>query len=110
MNEPQFDERDRVEYVRHGRPTFFEDPAVDKLLAMVSALLGEVCALRERLDAHERLAAAHGLFTPELVDAYEPDPTAAQARAEYREQAIRRVMSVLTEEVVRLRHEGGREA
>jgi hypothetical protein len=107
MSEERYYQRDRVEYVRHGRPVFFDDPAVDKLLAMVTALLGEVCTLRERLDTHERLAAAQGVCTPEAVDAYVPDATAEQARAAMRELAIGRVMSVLTEEVVRLRHEAG---
>jgi hypothetical protein len=37
------------------RPVYFEDPQVDKLLAMVIALTGEVSVLRERLDTLERL-------------------------------------------------------
>ena len=96
--------RERVEYVQHGRPVFFDDPAVDKLLAMVMALLGEVCVLRERLDTHERLMAG-GVLTREAVEAFVPDTAAVKARAALREQAIARVLSVLTEEVARLRHE-----
>jgi hypothetical protein len=96
---------DRVQYVHHGRPVFFEDPAVDKLLAMVMALLGEVCTLRERLDAHERLAADGATCTPAAVDAYVPEPAVEQERSVLREQAIARVLSVLTEEVMRLRDE-----
>lgn len=42
---------------RGRRPYFFDDPNVDKLLAMIMALAGEVSVLRERLDTHERLAA-----------------------------------------------------
>ena len=53
--------RERVQYVLNGRPAFFDDPAVDKLLAMNMALLGEICVLRDRLDTHERLASRHGL-------------------------------------------------
>ncbi len=37
------------------RPVYFEDPQVDKLLAMVIALTGEVSVLRERIDNLERL-------------------------------------------------------
>lgn len=98
--------RDRVAYVRHGRPAFFDDPAVDKLLAMTMALLGEVCVLRERLDAHERLAAARGLYDPAAVDAYVPDAAAAAERDAVRRRTMDRVLGVLTEEVVRLRDEG----
>lgn len=96
---------DRVAYVQHGRPAFFDDPAVDKLLAIAMALLGEVCVLRERLDAHERLAAAKGVFDPAAVDAFVPDEVAAKARNEFRQQTMDRVLSVLTEDVVRLREE-----
>ena len=38
------------------KPTFFADPQVDKLMAIVMALAGEVSVLRERLDTVERLA------------------------------------------------------
>ena len=97
--------RDRVAYVRHGRPAFFEDPAVDKLLAITMALLGEVCVLRDRLDAHERLAAAKGVFGPAEVDAFAPDEAASKERDAARQKAMDRVLSVLTEEVARLRDE-----
>jgi hypothetical protein len=100
--------RDRIGYVQHGRPTFFEDPAVDKLLAITMALLGEVCVLRERLDAHERLAAAKNLFSPPAVDAFVPDAAAMRDRDALREKIMARVLSVLTEDVTRLRHEGQR--
>jgi len=53
------------------------------------------------------IAAAHGLFDPAAVDAYEPDAATAQARAAERQAAIARVLGVLGEEVARLRGEGG---
>lgn len=101
--------RDRVAFVQHGRPAFFEDPAVDKLLAITMALLGEVCVLRERLDAHERLAASGRAVSPAAVDAFVPDAAVAQERDAVRELIMARVLSVLTEDVVRLRHEGRHE-
>jgi hypothetical protein len=99
------DPRERVGYVQGGRPHFFPDPAVDKLLAITMALLGEVCVLREQLDAHERLAANRGVFDPAAVDAFVPDATAAAARETSRRQTMERVLSVLTEDVLRLRAE-----
>ena len=42
---------------RGRRPYFFDDPNIDKLLAMIMALAGEVSVLPERLDTHEMLAA-----------------------------------------------------
>ncbi len=102
--------RDRVEYVQSGRPKFFADPVNDQLLAMITALLGEVCVLRERLDTVERLAEQRGLWRRDDVDRYEPDPAADQARDELRQGALARVFSVLNEEIARLRHSSVRES
>lgn len=99
--------RDRVGYVQSGRPKFFADPVNDQLLAMLTALVGEVCVLRERLDTVERLAEQRGLWRREEVERYQPDPAAEQARDELRKGALARVFSVLNEEIARLRHEAG---
>jgi len=96
--------RDRVGHVQSGRPKFFADPVNDQLLAMLTALLGEVCVLRERLDTVERLAEQRGLWRREDLEHFEPDPAAEQARDELRQGALARVFSVLDEEVARLRH------
>ena len=97
------DTRNRVNYVLNGRPHFFADPAVDKLLAMTAALIGEVCVLRDRLDTHERLAAERGLYDATEIDNYAPDEATLRARESQRKATIERVMKVLTEEVARLR-------
>jgi len=97
--------RDRVDYVKNGRAKFFADPVNDQLLAMVMSLLGEVCVLRDRLDAQERLAAEKGLWTPEDIDAFQPDAQASAERQREREATLARVLKVLNEEVVRLRYE-----
>ena len=99
---------DRVQFVQSGRPRFFDDPINDQLLAMITALLGEVCVLRERLDTVERLAEQRGLWRREDVESYAPDPSAERARDELRRGALARVFSVLNEEMARLRHEAGK--
>jgi hypothetical protein len=96
--------RDRVAFVQSGRPKFFADPVNDQLLAMITALLGEVCVLRERLDTVERLAAERGLWRPGDVEGYVPDAAAEAAREALRQGALARVFSVLNEEIARLRH------
>ena len=103
MNESNESARNRVQYVANGRPHFFDDPAVDKLLAMTMALLGEVCVLRDRLDAHERLAASQGLFSPDDVDCFQPDQAADAERTKVRDATVARVMKILSEDVARLR-------
>ena len=102
------DPRDRVEYVQSGRPRFFDDPVNDQLLAMLTAVLGEVCVLRERLDTVERLAEARGLWHREDVERFEPDAAADKAREDLRQGALARVFSVLNEEVARLKAEADR--
>jgi hypothetical protein len=74
------------------------DPRVDTLLGMIFALTSEVSVLRDRLDAHERLAAANGFTGPEAVDAYVPDEAAQQARAEQRNRLVAKVSRPLVAE------------
>lgn len=105
MSESQKFDAERVRYVQNGRPQFFEHAANDKLLAMIMALMGEVCVLRDRLDAHERLLKTQGLFGPAEVDAFEADAEAHAERSNWREQTIARVLDVLNEDIARLRHE-----
>lgn len=73
------------------RPAPGPDERVDTLLGMVMALTSEVAVLRERLDAHERLAAAGQSATPANVDAYDPDEAAQQQRAAARQRIIDKV-------------------
>lgn len=97
---------DRVQFVQGGRPRFFDDPVNDQLLAMVMALLGEVCVLRERLDTLERVAAARGLLRAADLEDFVAGEDAARERDALRSGIMARVLSVLEEEVIRLRHEG----
>ena len=52
------------------RPYFLNDPASDKLLAMITALVGEFSVLKDRIDTHERLAAEGKVATPENIENY----------------------------------------
>lgn len=81
------------------RPVYLNDPQIDKLLAIVIALAGEVSVLRERLDTVERLAQAKGLLSIEEIEAYQPDDQVAQSREQWRTDYIARVLQVVQEEV-----------
>jgi hypothetical protein len=72
----------RIKTAKGQRPYFFDDPNIDKLLAMFMALVSEVAVLRERLDTHERLD---------------------EERAEWRAAYVARVMRILTVELDRLK-------
>lgn len=67
------------------------DPRVDTLLGMVMALTSEVAVLRDRLDAHERLACDGQAPTPQAVDDYVPDEHVQRERDARRRRLIDKV-------------------
>lgn len=81
------------------RPEFFEDPAVDRLLSLTMAVVGEVSVLRERLDTVERLLDAKGTISRADIEAYQPDRTAGEERGEMTRAYIARVMRGFQQEV-----------
>lgn len=80
------------------RPHFFDDPAVDQLLAMMLALMGELSVVTDRLDSVERLLDAGGTVTRADVEAYRPDEAVAKERSDRRRAYVDRVFRVLREE------------
>ncbi len=85
------------------RPTYFDAGDVDRVMAVLLALVSEVAAIRERLDTHERIADAGALPAGEAVEAYEPDAAAEARREAWRDSYIRRLFRVITEDVEALR-------
>jgi hypothetical protein len=81
------------------RPAFFEDPAVDRLLSLTMALVGEVSVLRERLDTVERLLEAKGTLSRADIEAYVPDRAAGDERGLATRAYIARVMRGFQQEV-----------
>lgn len=96
----------RARIPKGERPTFFSDPSVDRLWWVMLAMLGEMSVLRDRLDAHERLAAQHGLYTPSDVDSFEPTAEEAQARSVERQALVERTLRSVTIEVEAARRAG----
>ncbi len=96
----------RARVPKGERPTFFPDPAVDRLWWVILAMLGEITVLRDRLDAHERLAARRGLYTSTDVDDFQPTPEEAQARSQQREAVVERALCSITIEVEAARRSG----
>ncbi len=77
------------------RPGFAEDPQVDRLVAMVTALAGEVAVLRERQDTLERLLHGAGALDLAAIEAYEPDEAALADRERWREAFLDRVLWIV---------------
>lgn len=81
------------------RPVYLGDPDLDRVMMMLTALAGEVSALRERLDTHEVLAGTGRPATEAEVEAFTAPPDVAQRRADAREAMLKRVYRVLFEEL-----------
>lgn len=81
-----------------ARPYFFDDPDVDRLVAMLMALTGEVSVLRDRLDTLERLLEARGGPGPGDIEAYVPSEGVAAERARQREQLLAEVLRIVEAE------------
>ncbi len=90
------------------RPEFYEDPAIDQLFAIVTALTGEISVLFDRLDTLERLLIEGGSLRTNAVEAYVPDASAATLRGERRDELLRRVFAVL--EIYAARQAGSKAA
>lgn len=89
------------------RPAYFEDPAIDRTLSIVMALVGEVSVLRERFDTVERLLDAKGAISRADIDAYAPDRQAGQERALLTKDYIARVMRGVQQDMEALAEIGG---
>jgi len=85
------------------RPSYFTHADIDRVMAILLALISEVAALRDRLDTHERIAATGALPAPDSVEAYRPNDEAESAREHWRNTYIRRLFRVITEDVEALR-------
>lgn len=96
----------RARVPKGERPTFFPDPAVDRLWWVMLAMLGEISTLRDRLDTHERLAARRGLYSPADVDSFEPSEEDTHSRTAEREALVERTLRSITVEVEAARRAG----
>jgi hypothetical protein len=88
------------------RQTYFNEGDVDRVMAILLALVSEVAAIRDRLDSHERLADAGEAASRDKVEAYRPDPATEEDREAWRDAYIRRLFRVITEDVEALRRSG----
>ena len=96
---------ERPKIAKGKRPYFFDDPSVDKLLAIVMALTGEVSVLRDRIDTHERLAENKVWPTADNVETFELTEEIEKERDLRRSQYLDRVMRIITEELERLKRD-----
>ncbi len=81
------------------RPFFFDDPDVDKLLAMLMGLAGEVSVMRDRMDTIEHIAAERGLFNATDIESFEPNAEVMQQRADRRQEMLGEITRIVYSEI-----------
>lgn len=81
------------------RPQYLASREIDRVLMVVTALMSEVSALRDRLATHEALADLGIVATGAAVEAYRPDTAAAASREAERTAMMKRVYRVVFEEL-----------
>lgn len=92
--------------IRGGRPYFFDDPAVDKILNMVVVLGSEVWTLRERLAALEAIQIRQGSLASGEIDAHDFSPEDEARLAGERKEFIDSLFRVLQVQVEEARARG----
>jgi len=81
------------------RPRYLASRDLDRVMIMLVTLMGEVSALRDRIDTHEALADADKAVTTDEVEHYAITEPRQARREEIRMAMVRRVFRVLMEEL-----------
>ena len=83
------------------RPEFYDDPAIDQLFAIVTALTAELSVAFDRLDTLERVLVEARTLPHGAVEAYVGDADATAQRASKRAELLQRVFAVFDAYAVR---------
>jgi hypothetical protein len=86
-------------HAKGQRPYFFDDPAIDKLLAMLMASCGEVAVLRDRLDTIERIMETKGLFERDEIESFRPTKSVLEERDARREDSLAQILRIVDVDV-----------
>ncbi len=99
-------EQPRIKRLRKAagpeRKTYFDPGDIDRVMAVLLALVSEVASIRERLDTHERIGNKGAPPATDLVEAYNPDAPVENEREEWRDAYLRRLFRVITEDIEKL--------
>lgn len=81
------------------RPSFLDDPAIERVLSITLAVAGEVAVMRERLDTVERLLENDQKITREAIDSFKPSMEEAQERAMWQQEYLSRIFRIVQQEL-----------
>jgi hypothetical protein len=82
-----------------GRPYFFDDPAVERVLNISMAIATEVAVVRERLDTLERLLEAKGVLQQKEIEAFVPTDEQAEERQLWHARYAARILRIVQQEL-----------
>jgi len=89
-------------HARGKRPRFYATPGMDDVMSMIVVLAQELSVLRDRTDAIERVAAAHGIDLAAGIEALVRDQAALDARELRRQQLLERLYYLARKEAAEL--------
>ncbi|MSR00950.1 MAG: hypothetical protein EXR88_06090 [Gammaproteobacteria bacterium] len=82
-------------------PAFFDNPAIDNLIAVTLELGSELWVQKERMRVVEMLLAQKGVVTTDLIEHYQPsDEDIARSKLE-RDAFVQRVYGAFARETVK---------
>ena len=107
MNKKENDTNDLnagLEYVKdlpgfdRGHPHYFDDPMTDHLVEICLQLAGEIWVNRDRQVVIEHLLAKEGKVTPDMIEAFQPDPELQEEMKNARRVFTQRIFGSLYED------------
>ena len=82
-------------------PAFFDNPAIDNLIAVTMELGAELWVQRERMHIIERILAEKGVVTAELIEQYTPSVEETAAVRAERDAFVQRLFGAFARETVK---------
>lgn len=83
--------RHSVKNAKGKRPHFYSSSGLDQAMSMIMVLASELAVMRDRLDAGERVAKAHGLDLAAEIEMLQFDQPALEERETRRQQFFGRL-------------------
>ncbi len=82
-----------------GRPYFFDDPTVEKVLNITMAIATELAVARERVDTLERILEKKGILTREEIESFIPNEEQATQRQLWHARYAARIMRIIQQDI-----------
>lgn len=82
-------------------PAFFDNPAIDNLIAVTMELGAELWVQRERMRIIEKILAEKGVVTAELIEQYTPSAEESVAVRAERDAFVQRLFGAFARETVK---------